>query len=174
MREPDRPTGPVLTQLAEEGEPLSISVRHVNRLRVVWRLQRGKGRPRGQKTTSGKAGTVEVSKGTERSERVRITPSMSYVGVHLFAAWLDEQGLCVQVVTLIMQCIQQYRTEHPDAEFPLLHHKEETLLHRFQAVFYAPLFQIGKLSGYDVIEHPLETLVGSGYQSSTLNQFLGQ
>ncbi len=82
--------------------------------------------------------------------------------------------MCGQVVTLLIQCIQQYRTEHPDAEFPLLHHTEETLLRRVQALLYAPLFGIGKLTGYDVIEHPLATLAGRGYQGSTLNQFLGQ
>ncbi len=177
-REPDRSTGSVLTDIAEEGEPLGISVRHVNRLRVAWGVPRGKGRPRGRKPKNGTdrtGGTPgALSERTARGERVRMTSSMSYVGVHLFASWLDEQGLCAHVVTLITQCIQQYRTEHPDAEFPLLHHKEETLLHRVQALLYAPLFRIGKLTGYDVIEHPLETLVGRGYQSSTLQQFLGQ
>jgi len=174
MKEPDRPTSLVLIHLAEDGEPLSISVRHVNRLRVDWGLQRGKGRPRGHPTKAGHGGTGEVSERAEQGDLVQMTPSLSYVGVHLFAAWLDEQGLCVQVVTLITQCIQQYRSAHPEADFPLLHHKEETLLHRFQAVLYAPLFRIGTLTGYDVTEHPLETLVGRGYQSSTLNQFLGQ
>jgi hypothetical protein len=174
MREPDRPTGLVLTQFAEEGTPLSVSVRHVNRLRATWGLQRGKGRPRGSKTTAGKSGTDEVLGRTASGALVQVTPSLSYVGVHLFAAWLDEQGVCMQVVMLLTQGIQQYRREHPEAEFPLLHHTEETLLHRFQALLYAPLFGIGKLTGYDVIEHPLATLLGRGYQSSTLNQFLGQ
>src|SRR2546427_405598 len=59
-------------------------------------------------------------------------------------------------------------------DFPLLHHKEETLLLRFQAMFYAPLFGIGKLTEFDVKEHPLVTLQGRSYQSSTLSQFLGQ
>jgi hypothetical protein len=172
--EPDRPTGLILKQFAEESEPLSISVRHVNRLRTVWGLQRRKGRPRGHTRKAGHGGTGEVSQRTEHGDVVPMTLSLSYVGVHLFVAWLDEQGLCAQVVTLLMQGIQQYRSEHPDADFPLLHHKTGTLLSRFQAVLYAPLFHIGKLTGYDVIEHPLETLIGRGYQSSTLNQFLGQ
>jgi hypothetical protein len=174
MKEPDRPTGLVLTQLAGEGWAFSVSVRHVNRLRATWGLQRGKGRPRGHTPTTGKGGTGKVIEQNKPGALVQMTPSLSYVGVHLFAAWVDDQGLCWQIVALLTQCIQQYRTEHPEAEFPLLHHQEETLLHRFQALLYAPLFGIGKLTGYDVIEHPLETLIGRGYQSSTLNQFLGQ
>ncbi len=174
IKEPDRPTGQVLTELGEEAEPLCISVRHVNRLRAAWGLQRGKGRPRQQKKPGCDGRTGPVGERTESGGLVRITSSLSYVGVHLFAAWLDEQGVCAQIVLLLSQCIQQYRTDYPDAEFPLLHHHEETLLRRFQALVYAPLFGIGKLTGYDVIEHPLETLVGCSYQGSTLNQFLGQ
>jgi hypothetical protein len=173
-KEPERPTSLILNQFAEENEPVCVSVRHVNRLRAVWGLQRRKGRPCGSTLKAGHGGTGEVSKRTEQGDVVSMSLSLSYVGVHLFAAWLDEQGLCAQVVTLLMQGIQQYRREHPEADFPLLHHKEETLLCRFQAVLYAPLFHISKLTGYDVIEHPLETLIGRGYQSSTLNQFLGQ
>ena len=45
---------------------------------------------------------------------------------------------------------------------------------RFKALFYAPLFGVKKLSELDVKEHPLQTLIGQDYQSSTLNQFLGQ
>ena len=37
-----------------------------------------------------------------------------------------------------------------------------------------PLFGIGKLTEYDVKPHALKTIIGRGYQSSTLNQFLGQ
>jgi hypothetical protein len=73
-----------------------------------------------------------------------------------------------------MECMQTYQQEHPEADFPLLHHTEETLLYRFQALLYAPLFGIGKLSEYDIREHALETVIGQGYQSSTLNQLLGQ
>jgi hypothetical protein len=77
-------------------------------------------------------------------------------------------------MTLLQQAIHAYSTQHPEEDFPLLHHKEETLLLRLQAIFYAPLFGIGKLTEFDVKEHPLVTLQGRSYQSSTLSQFLGQ
>jgi hypothetical protein len=55
-----------------------------------------------------------------------------------------------------------------------VHHREQTLLHRFQALFFAPLLGIDRLTAFDTHEHPLQTLLGRGYQSSTLRQFLGQ
>ncbi len=47
-------------------------------------------------------------------------------------------------------------------------------MQRFQALFFAPLLGIDRLSELSIREHPLETLIGHGYQSSTLSQFLGQ
>jgi hypothetical protein len=38
----------------------------------------------------------------------------------------------------------------------------------------APLLGIETLTAFDTREHPLPTLIGQGYQSSTLTQFLGQ
>jgi hypothetical protein len=55
-----------------------------------------------------------------------------------------------------------------------LHHREQTLLRHFQALLFAPLFGIERLSEFDTHEHPLPTLIGRGYQSTTLTQFLGQ
>ncbi len=172
--EPERPTGVVLMHFMREGNALDISVRHVNRLRASWGVSRKKGRPHRQTSAKHARGLNECSEPATTGSLVKMTPSVSYVGVFLFAAWLDEQGLEEQVVMPLTQCIQQYQAAHPDANFPLLHHKDETLWHRFQALLYAPLFHIGKLTGYDVREHPLESLIGRGYQSSTLNQFLGQ
>jgi hypothetical protein len=165
--EPAIPTRRVLEKMAAKAVPLSISVRHVNRLRKQWNLRCVKGRPRGVKSgsdsESGLSGAL-----------VKLSPHLSFVGIHLFAAWVESQEMLVQVVTLLQQGIQAYAAGHPDADFPLLHHREETLLQRFQAVFYGPLFGIGKLTEFDVKEHPLDTLIGRSYQSSTLNQFLGQ
>jgi hypothetical protein len=48
------------------------------------------------------------------------------------------------------------------------------LRRRLQALFFAPLLGIDTLTALDTQEHPLQTLVGRGYQSSTLRQFLGQ
>src|SRR4030095_2034020 len=54
------------------------------------------------------------------------------------------------------------------------HHREQTLLHRLQALFFAPLLGLEHLTGFDPHEHPLQTLLGRGYHSSALSQFLGQ
>jgi hypothetical protein len=163
--EPACPTKRVLEKIAARDTPLVISVRHVNRLRMQWSLSRGKGRPRKTETdnSSGSPGAL-----------MHLRAHVSFIGVHLFAAWMEEQDGFGEVVQLLQQRIQCYIFDHPEADFALLHHKEDTLLRRFQALFYAPLFGLGKLTGYDVIEHPLETLIGRGYHSSTLNQFLGQ
>jgi len=55
-----------------------------------------------------------------------------------------------------------------------LHHREQTLLRRFQALLFAPLWGIDRLSAVDPHEHPLQTLLGRDYPSATLSQFLGQ
>jgi hypothetical protein len=78
------------------------------------------------------------------------------------------------VIPLLQQAIQVYRKQHPDDDFPLLHHREQTLRRRFQALFFAPLLGIETLTAFDTHEHPLPTLLGRGYHSSTLGQFLGQ
>jgi len=44
---------------------------------------------------------------------------------------------------------------------------------RFQALFYAPLLGIRKLTEFDVTAPPLVTLQGRSYQSTTLRPFLG-
>jgi hypothetical protein len=107
------------------------------------------------------------------AEVVRITPRLSFVGVHLFAHWLDDQGLLATVVEQLTPAIHTYRTQHPDNDFPLLHHREQTLRRRFQALLFAPLLGIKTLTAFDTHEHPLPTLLGQGYHSSTLSQFLG-
>ena len=56
----------------------------------------------------------------------------------------------------------------------MLHHRESTILQRFQALFFAPLLGIDRLSAFATREHPLQTLIGQGYQRATLRQFLGQ
>jgi hypothetical protein len=67
-----------------------------------------------------------------------------------------------------------FRTENPEESFPLLRHRPETLLTRFKGLFYAPLFDVKKLTDYDYKEHPLETVVGKKFQSSTLSKYLVQ
>jgi hypothetical protein len=63
---------------------------------------------------------------------------------------------------------------HPDDDFPLLHHREQTLRRRFQALLFAPLLGIETLTAFDTREQPLPTRLGRGYHRSTLGQFLGQ
>src|SRR5205823_9360856 len=75
---------------------------------------------------------------------------------------------------LLQQAIHIYRAQHLDDDFPLLHHREQTLRRRFQALFFAPLLGIETLTAFDTHEHPLQTLLGRGYHSATLTQFLGQ
>jgi len=103
-----------------------------------------------------------------------VTPRLACVGVQLLAHWLDQQQAFEPVVAQLTQAVEVYQQTHPGDDFALLHHRESTLLHRFQALFFAPLFGIDRLSEFDTHEHPLQTLIGRGYQSSTLSQFLGQ
>jgi hypothetical protein len=104
---------------------------------------------------------------------VHIRPHLSFVGVHFFAHWLDHQAAFDLVVAQLTQAIEPHKHTHPDDDFALLHHREQTLRHRFQALFFAPLFGIEHLTEFDTREHPLATLLGHSYQSATLTQFLG-
>ena len=74
---------------------------------------------------------------------------------------------------MLQQAMQAYRTQHPAEDFPLFHHKEETLVRRVQALFSAPLLGIGKLTAFDVKAQPRLTLQGRSSHSATLSQFLG-
>ena len=144
---------------------IAVSLRHVNRWRAARGLNRCPGRP-------GHAdGYQPVAAG---AEVVRGTPHLACVGVHLFAHWLDHQEAFAPVVAQLQQAIEAYQPMHLDADFALLHHREQTLLRRFQALFFAPLLGIDHLTAFDTHEHPLPTLLGGGYHSSTLSQFLGQ
>ncbi len=134
----------------------------------------GCGKPGG--SIAGKGGHAEQAlkkKSESQGHLVQVTPALSCVGVHLFAVWMQQYGGLQAVISLLQQAIRAYSTQHPEEDFPLLHHKEQTLLLRFQALFYAPLLGIEKLTEFDVKEHPLVTLQGRSYQSTTLRQFLG-
>ena len=163
--DPACPSRVLLAKVAQTQAPIAVSIRHLNRLRVKWKLNRSKGRPRQA------GGSRPVS---SRAEVVALTPHLACVGVHLFADWLDHQESFAPVVARLIQAIQAYKSAHPDDDFALLHHREQTLRRRLQALFFAPLLGIDTLTAFDTHEHPLQTLVGRGYQSSTLRQFLGQ
>jgi hypothetical protein len=155
----------LLDKMAQTQFALRVSIRHLNRLRVKWQLSRGKGRPRRAE------GCLSIS---SRAEVVQLTPRLSCVGVHLLAHWLDQHATFGAVVAQLKQAIEAHKRAHPDDDFALLHHREQTLLRRFQALFFAPLLGIEQLTAFDTHEHPLQTLLGRGYHSSTLSQFLGQ
>lgn len=101
-------------------------------------------------------------------------PRLAFVGVHLFAQWLDQQDAFGPVVAQLTQAVEAHKHTHPGDDFALLHHRESTRLRRFQALLFAPLCGIDRLPAFDTQEHPLATLLGRGYHSATLSQFLGQ
>jgi hypothetical protein len=163
--DPQCPSRVVLEKVAQRQVPMAVSVRHLNRLRAKWNLNRSKGRP-GQTAWSRPGGVGAAV--------VEVTPRLSFVGVHLLAHWLDQHEAFGPVVAQLRQAIEAHKRAHPDDDFALLHHREQTLRHRLQALFFAPLLGIEHLTGFDTHEHPLQTLLGQGYHSSTLRQFLGQ
>ena len=165
QEDPECPSRVLLDKAARRQISLSVSLRQVNRWRLTWGLNRGKGRPR-------QAGEHRpIPSGTEV---VRVTPQVAFVGVHVFAHWLDQHDAFGPVVARLTQASEAHQHTHPDDDFALLHHRESTFSHRFQALFFAPLLGIDRLSEFDACEHPLQTLIGRSYQSSTLRQFLGQ
>lgn len=95
-KDPECPSHVLLNKVAQTQAPIPVSVRHLNRLRVTWQLNRRKGRPRQVPCPSPVASGTEV---------VQITPRLSYVGVHLLAHWLDQQGALSPVVTQLTQAI---------------------------------------------------------------------
>jgi hypothetical protein len=162
---PQCPSRVLLAKVAQRQIPVVVSLRHLNRWRAQWQLNRPKGRPGQASCRPPVAGGAEV---------VQVTPRLSFVGVHLFAHWLDQHDAFGPVVLQLQQAIEAHKRAHLDDDFALLHHREQTLRRRFQALFFAPLFGIEKLTAFDTHEHPLPTLLGRGYQSATLRQFLGQ
>ena len=161
--DPECPSRVLLDKVAQTPAPLPVSIRHLNRVRATWQLNRRKGRPRHAACRAAAGGAL-----------VQVTPHLSCVGVHLFAHWLDQQDAFSPVVARLQQAIEAYKRAHPADDFALLYHCDQTLRRRFQALFFAPLLGIERLTAFDTHEHPLQTLLGRGYQSATLRQFLGQ
>ena len=93
--------------------------------------------------------------------------------MHLLAHWLDQHDGFAPVVARLQHAIEAYKNGHPDEDFALLHHREQTLRQRFQALFFAPLLGIETLTGFDTHEIRCGRSCGRGYHSATLTQFLG-
>ena len=163
-KDPECPSRVLLDKVVQQ-RLRTVSIRHLNRWRAQWQLNRRKGRPRRAPCGQPVACGVAI---------VRVTPHLSYVGVHLFAHWLDQHEALSPVVAQLTQAVEAHKRAYPNDDFALLHHREQTLMHRFQALFFAPLLGIDRLTAFDTHEHPLGTLLGRGYHSSTLSQFLGQ
>ena len=142
-----------------------VSLRHLNRWRAQWQRSRGQGRPC--------SFSVDVA-GHTGIKGIGVTPRLSFVGVHLFARWLDQQLALEPVVMRLKEAISAYQEAHPDEDFALLHHHDITLKRRFAALVLAPLVGIERVSAFDTQEHPMATLIGQSYQSTTMSQFLGQ
>ena len=159
------PSRVLCEELRQRHPGLEISPRHLNRLRVPWGLNRPKGRPHKVPSSDEHNGGAEL---------IEFTPQLGFVGVHLLAHWLEQGQGFEPVIARLEGAIEAHRQAHPEDDFALLHHRSETLRRRFQALFFAPLLGIERLSEFDTCEHPLPTLIGGGYLSSTLNQFLGQ
>jgi hypothetical protein len=159
------PSSALLLKMELEYGKISITIRHLNRLRASWGLSRDKGRPR-------KSDSLNDS--CFQKNLIRVVPNLPFVGVSIFDDRMEQHEGFSGVMMLLKQAVDQYLLSNPEASFPLLNHREETILLRFKALFYAPLFGIGKLTEFDVTEHSLEAVIGQSYQSSTLNQYLSQ
>src|SRR5574342_438219 len=142
---------------------LAVSVRHLNRLRATWQRHRRQGRPRHVACSPAAGGAL-----------VQGTPPLAYVGVPLFAHGLNQQEALEPVVACLQQAIAAHKSAHPADNFALLHHRAQTLRRRCAALFCAPLCGLEHRTAFDTHEQPLQTLVGRGYHSTTLSQFLGQ
>lgn len=163
--DPQCSTRRLLDQIALSQPPIAVSLRQVNRWRAKWQHNRTKGRRRGSQARPSGTSTAAV---------VQLTPQLALLGVHLFLHWLEQLETFAPIISELQAAIEAYRHTHPDEDFALLHHRESTLKRRLQALVLAPLLGIDTLTAFDTREHPLPTLIGRGYQSSTLTQFLGQ
>ncbi|MCP4149387.1 MAG: winged helix-turn-helix domain-containing protein, partial [bacterium] len=151
--------------MEQEYGKISITIRHVNRLRASWGISRNKGRPRHSDSSKDSC---------PQKNSVRVKPNLPFIGVSIFDDRMEQNEGFSGIMMLLKQAIEQYSLNNPGDSFPLLKHRDETVLFRFKGLFYAPLFGIGKLTEFDVTEHSLENIISRNYQSSTLNQYLGQ
>src|SRR5712691_427614 len=95
--DPACPSRVLRAKVAQTQSPMAVSLRHLNRLRVTWTLNRRKGRPRQA------GGSRPVASG---AAVVALTPHVACVGVHLVADWLDHQESFAPVVARLIQALQ--------------------------------------------------------------------
>ena len=141
---------------------IEVSVRYLNLLRNRWGLSRPKGRPSSSPNSSSSLPTKVY----------QLAPNVPFVGICLFDSWLEEIQVFDLIAGALHQSFEIYREEHPEDRYPLPHHRLETHKLHFQALFYAPLLGIDRLSEYDLKEHALPHIIGQNYHASTLKQAL--
>ena len=132
--DPECPTRALLDKVAHRQRPLAVSVRHLNRLRVTWQRNRRKGRPRQPWPAARPL--------AQRSSRSRPICRL-WACIFLPIGSTSRRPLS-PVVAQLTQAIEAYKRAHPSDDFALLHHREQTLRRRFQALFFAPLFGIDR------------------------------
>lgn len=157
------PTRALQALLFPNTEQETVTVRQLNRVRKKWGVSRKRGRP-----------FSKIESGHKPAEIIQFKPIVPAVGLQIFSIWLESQPLWEMVARDLSEQISSYRQTYPEADFPLLHHTNETLIKRFKALFFAPLLAIKRLIEYDRCQHALKSIIGRNYQSSTLNQHLGQ
>ena len=163
--EPECPSRVLFDTAAQRQRVIAVRLRQVNRWRAARGLNRRPGRP-------GHAdGSLPVASG---AAVVRVTPHVACVGVHGLAHWLAHHEAFGPVVAHLTQAAEAQKPRHPEDDFALVHPRESTLLQRLQALCFAPLVRIDRLSAFDTRAHALQTLSGHGYQRATLRQCLGQ
>ena len=165
QEDPTCPTQFLLKRLTVLEISIVVSIRQVNRYRQEWGFNGKQGRPKKENSANKRCTHKEV---------IVYKSNVSCIGLKIFDEWIEQEEMLSEVITLLREAIKNYKGIYTTENFPLLHHREETLKWRFKALFYAPLFAIGKLTEFDIKEHALETVINRSYQSSTLNQFLGQ
>src|SRR4029434_9281269 len=77
----------------------------------------------------GKGGHAEQAlkkKSESQGKLVSVTPRLSFVGVHVFAHWLDQQHAFDPVVAQLTQAVKGYNETHPADALPFLHTRDET------------------------------------------------
>lgn len=144
-------------------EQTTVTVRQLNRVRKNWGVSRKRGRP-----------FSKTASGHKSAEVIQFKPILPAIGLQIFSIWLESQPMWETIAGDLSEKIASYRQAHPEADFLLLHHSNETLIKRFKALFFAPLLGIKRLVEYDRRQHVLKSIIGRSYQSSTLNQYLGQ
>src|SRR5260370_36635891 len=91
-----------------------VTLRQINRWRAKWPLSRGKGRPlRAAADGSMRSGNAVVC----------VTPRLAFVGVHLFACWLDQHDTFEPVVAGPPAATRGPHRTHPGGSLALFHYR---------------------------------------------------